>query len=160
LTSTVAAPRQDQLGPPSLWDALTAHATSASDLTRLGQAAQARGLYRHAAALWTTAATLGSTDAARQLITHLRRVSPGDTTRAAQWAARHASLDDLWGVAALLRALGEAGASDAVTALAARAANAGMFDFFLEILPDEASSYLSGREPDGAPSQCWKWQEP
>ena len=56
--------RQDQLGPPSLWDALTAHAASASDLTRLGQAARDRGLYRHAAALWTTAATLGSTDAA------------------------------------------------------------------------------------------------
>ena len=91
--------RQDQLGPPSLWDALTARTASASDLTRLGQAARDRGLYRHAAALWTTAATLGSTDAARQLITHLRRVSPGDTTRAAQWAAGHASLDDPWGVA-------------------------------------------------------------
>ena len=114
--------RQDQLGPPSLWDALTARTVSASDLTRLGQAAQDRGLYRHAAALWTRAATLGSTNAARQLITHLRRVSPGDTTRAAQWAAGHASLDNPWGVAVLLRALGAAGASDAVTALAARAA--------------------------------------
>ncbi len=112
--------RQDQLGPPSLWDALTARTASASDLTRLGQAARDRGLYRHAAALWTIAATLGSTDAARQLITHLRRVSPGDTTRAAQWAAGHASLDDPGDVAWLLRALGEAGASDAVTALLAR----------------------------------------
>ena len=53
--------RQDQLGPASLWDALTTHAASASDLTRLGQAARDRGLYRHAAALWTTAVTLGST---------------------------------------------------------------------------------------------------
>ena len=112
--------RQDQLGPASLWDALTAHAASASDLTRLGQAARDRGLYRHAAALWTTAATLGSADAARQLITHLRRVSPGDTTRAAQWAVGHASLDDPRAVALLLRALREAGASDAVTALLAR----------------------------------------
>ena len=112
--------RQDQLGPTSLWDALTAHATSASDLTRLGQAARDRGLYRHAAALWTRAATLGSTDAARQLITHLRPVSPGDTTRAAQWAAGHASLGDPRAVALLLQALREAGASNAVTTLLAR----------------------------------------
>ena len=34
--------RQDQLGPASLWDALTAHTTSTSDLTRLAQAAQGR----------------------------------------------------------------------------------------------------------------------
>ncbi len=259
--------RQDQLGPASLWDALTAHATRASDLARLAQAARDRGLYRHAAALWT-AATLGSTDAVRQLITHLRRVSPGDTTRAARWAAGQARLDnpgavawllrtlgkagdsdavtallardpagqarldDPWavallllgalreagagdavtalaaravgqarldnpdavadllralgaagagdavtallardpagqarlgdpgGVAALLRALGEAGDSDAVTAMASRAANAGLFDLFLEVCPDKASSYPVGREPDGAPSQSWKWQEP
>ena len=57
-------------------------------------------------------------------------------------------------------ALGEAGASDAATALTARAANAGMFDLFLKVRPDEARSYLSGGEPDGAPSQSWKWQEP
>ena len=112
--------RQDQLGPPSLWDALTVRTASASDLTRLGQAARDRGLYRHAAALWTIAATLGSTDATRKLITHLRRVSPGDTTHAAQWAVGHTSLDDLGGVALLLRELGEAGASDAVTTLLAR----------------------------------------
>ena len=31
--------RQDQLGPASLWDALTTHAATASDLTRLAQAA-------------------------------------------------------------------------------------------------------------------------
>ena len=48
--------RQDRLGPPSLWDALVAHAANASDLTGLGYAARGRGLYRHAAALWTTAA--------------------------------------------------------------------------------------------------------
>ena len=114
--------RQDQLGPPSLWDALTARTASASDLARLGQAARDRGLYRHAAALWTTAATLGSTNAARQLITHLRQVSPVDTTRAAQWAVSHASLDDPWAVAELLGTLDAAGVSDAAAALASRAA--------------------------------------
>ena len=41
--------RQDQLGPASLWDALTAYATDASDLLVLGRAAQDRGLDRHAA---------------------------------------------------------------------------------------------------------------
>ena len=113
--------RQDQLGPASLWDALTVHTASASDLTRLGQAARDRGLYRQAAALWTTAAALGSTDAARQLITHLRQVSPGDTTRAARWAIRHAGFDAPWAVAWLTcRQLRETGAE--VQALVAWAA--------------------------------------
>ena len=115
--------RQDQLGPPSLWDALTAYAASASDLTRLGQAARDRGLYRHASALWTTAAALGSTDstdAARQLITLLGGVNPGDITRAAQGAAVLANLDNPWTVAWLLGAAREGGASDAVTTLLAR----------------------------------------
>jgi hypothetical protein len=187
--------RQDQLGPHSLWDALVAYASSASDLTRLAQAAQDRGLYRHAAALWTTAVTLGSTNAASQLVTHLRRVSPGDTTRAAQWAAGHASLDDPGAVAGLLREMGAAGASDAVatlatraaghsslddpravagllrelgaagardevTTLATRAANAGMFEGFLKVYPGGAARYPFGREPDGAPSHTWTWQEP
>ena len=48
--------RADQPGPASLWDALAAHVRSASDLGRLAQAAQDRGLYRHAAASWTAAA--------------------------------------------------------------------------------------------------------
>jgi hypothetical protein len=188
--------RRDQLGPASLWDALTTRTASASDLVRLAQAARDRGLYRHAAALWTTAVTLGSANAAGQLIGHLRRVSPGDTTRAAHWAADHVSPDDPDAVAGLLRELraagasdavtallardpaghvspddpdavagllrelGAAGASDAVTALAVRAANAGMFDLFLEACPGEASGYPAGREPDGARSQTWKWQEP
>jgi uncharacterized protein YidB (DUF937 family) len=114
--------RQDQLGPPSLWDALTGRAASASDLTRLAQAAQGRGLYRYAAALWTTAVTLGSADAAGQLITHLHQISPGDTTRAAHWAVGQVSLDDPQDVGELLDALRGAGAGDAARALATRAA--------------------------------------
>ena len=95
------------------------------------------------------------------LLWKLREAGASDAVTAlADWAAGHASLDDPGGVALLLRGLGEAGASDAVTALADRAANAGRFVLFLESHPDEASSYLSGREPDGAPSQSWKWQEP
>jgi hypothetical protein len=102
--------------------ALIARTSAAGDLTRLGQAARDRGLYRHAAALWTTAATLGSADAAGLLITHLGQVSPGEATPAARWTASHVSLDDPWADSRLLRALREAGASEAVTALAARAA--------------------------------------
>jgi hypothetical protein len=49
-------------------------------------------------------------------------VSPFDTTRAAHWAAGQATLDDPWAVAELLRELRAAGADDAVTALATRAA--------------------------------------
>ena len=112
--------RQDQLGPASLWDALAAHAASDSDLIRLGQAARDRGLYRHAAALWTTATARGSTEAATQLITHLRKVSPADTPRAAQWVVGHASLDDPWDVAALLEELRDTGDGDAARALLAR----------------------------------------
>jgi len=112
--------RADQLGPASLWDALVTHATGASDLTRLGQAARDRGLYRHAAALWTSAAGLGRTDAARQLITHLHQVSGADAERAARWAVGRADLGDPWEVARLLEALRAAGAGEAVRALLAR----------------------------------------
>ena len=72
----------------------------------------------------------------------------------------HASLDNPQALAELLRVMRAAGADNAVTALATRAANAGMFDLFLEFCPYEASSYPFGREPDGAPSQTWNWQEP
>jgi hypothetical protein len=269
--------RHEQRGPASLWNALTAHTAAARDLVRLGRAAQDRGLFRRAAALWTTAVTLGELQGAARLITLLRQVSPGDTTRAARWAAdyvdlewyyllrlmpgepdlhiellypkslrlarahaqrpvrddlrdplnppnrmirkqmlliygmagpsdaararapglaegtsledpglvavllgalravgasnavttllardpvRHASLDDPGALAALLGALRAAGVSDSVTALASRAANAGRVDLFLEVCPDEASSYRFGCEPDGSPSPAWKWQEP
>ena len=150
--------RQDQLGPASLWDTLVARAANASDLTRLGQAARGRGLYCHAAALWTTAAELGSTGAARQLITHLRQVSPGDTIRAAHWAVSHASLDNPGAVAWLLRALRAAGANDAVTALATRAAghasldNPGTVAWLLQMRAAGASdavATLLARDPAG-----------
>ena len=113
--------RQDQLGPAALWDALAVHVASASDLTRLGRAAQGRGLYRHAAALWTTAVALGSTDAARRLISHLHQVSPDDIPRAAQWAVGHVGVRNPGAVADLLVMLREVGADDAARTLAARA---------------------------------------
>lgn len=111
--------RQDQLGPASLWDALTARAAGAGagDLTRVAQAARDRGLYRHAAALWTAAVSAGSADAARRLVAHLREVSPGDAALAARWAVGRVRLDDPWDLARLLDELRAAGAGDAVRAL-------------------------------------------
>jgi len=69
--------------------------------------------------------------------------------------AGHARLDNPEAVAELVEALRAAGADDAVGALVARAANEGMSDF-----AHLAPSGLFGREPDGVPSQSWKWQEP
>ena len=110
--------RADQLGPASLWDGLAAHVSSTSDLGRLAQAARERGLYRHAASLWTAAAAAGRTDAAAQLVTHLSALAePADLARAARWAVSRASLDDPWDVARLLVALRTAGADEAVQVL-------------------------------------------
>ena len=162
--------------------------TGTGDLIRVGQAARDRGLYRHAAALWTAAAGAGSADAAGRLVAHLREVSPGEVRRAARWAADRVRLDDPWdlarlleelhaagdpvqvlldrdpagevslgpdrrrGVARLLTALRTAGAADAARALAARAADAGMFG-----LVWDRAGFPFGREPDGAPSPPWAW---
>jgi hypothetical protein len=113
--------RADQPGPASLWDALAAHTRSADDLTRLAQAAQDRGLNRHAAMAWTAAAAAGRTDAAARLVTHLSvTAEPAETIRAARWAVSQASLEDPWNVARLLEGLRAAGADDAVQALLAR----------------------------------------
>ena len=109
--------RADRLGPASLWDALVAHTAGASDLGRLAQAAQDRGLYRHAAALWTSAARAGRADAARELVAHLgAQAEPADAARAARWAAGQAALDEPWDVARLLEAL----SANAVQVLLAR----------------------------------------
>jgi uncharacterized protein YidB (DUF937 family) len=111
--------RLDQAGTASLWDALADHAraTSAGDLNRLAQAARDRGLYRHAAALWTAAAARGSTQAGARLVAHLRQ---GDAARAAAWVVTRVSLDDPWHVASLLAALRAADAGHAVRTLLAR----------------------------------------
>jgi hypothetical protein len=99
--------RADQLGPASLWDALTAHVGSLNDRGRLGQAAQDRGLYRHAANLWTSAVAAGRTDAAGHLITCLAALS--EPVDAARWAVDRVSLDDPWDVARLLETLAGTG---------------------------------------------------
>jgi hypothetical protein len=111
--------RQDQAGSPALWDALAGHAdeTGTGDLNRLARSARNRGLYRHAAALWTSAAARGSTRAATRLAAHLDR---DDAARAAAWAAARVRLDDPWEVTRLLEALAAAAAGDAIRILLAR----------------------------------------
>jgi len=119
--------RQGQLGPASLWDALTARpaGSGAGDLTRVAQAARDRGLYRHAAAGWTAAVSAGSADAAGRLVAHLRGVSPEDAALAARWAVGRVRLDDPWDLARLLDELRAAGAGDALRALLATRAATG-----------------------------------
>jgi len=114
--------RQDQIGPDSLWDALTVHASSPGDFNRLGQAARDRGLFRYAATLWTKAAVMGGTDAACRLIAHLDQISSSDAVRAGRWAAAWANIDDSRIVVCLLNELDEVGLSDAASVLSARAA--------------------------------------
>ena len=114
--------RLDKLGPLSLWDALTTYTSTASDLTRLGHAAEDRGLYRHAAALWGKATTQGSMDSARCLIRLLRRVGSDDIIGAARLVAANVNLNDLYEVCDLLWELRETGVDDAVDTLARRAA--------------------------------------
>ena len=111
--------RADQAGTAVLWDALAGHAdeTGIGDLNRLAQAARDRGLYRHAAALWTAAAARGSTEAATRLVAHLGRE---DAARAAAWVAARSGLEDPWPVARLLEELLKAGAGDAIHVLLAR----------------------------------------
>jgi hypothetical protein len=120
--------RQDQAGPADLWEALTERIADTADLTRLGDYAAGHGLYRYAATLLTLAAAQGGTRAAAGLIGLLRKAVPQDVARAALWAVACASLDQAWAVADLLHELREAGASDAATMLADRAASHASLD--------------------------------
>jgi hypothetical protein len=63
-------------------------------------------------------------------------------------------------VASLLDELREVGASEALTTLAIRAANAGVPGLFVEANPNEDTGYPFGRDIDGNPSEPWKWQQP
>ena len=121
----------------------------------------------------------GADDAARALaarsaraVSHSSYASLDDPQDAwMEWAppaaaAESADADSYFGLndpetsVDLLRALREAGADEAVHALAARAANAGEFSLFVQAYRDAATNFPFGREPDGAPSKPWNWQEP
>ncbi|HLK79828.1 MAG TPA: hypothetical protein VKU77_40020, partial [Streptosporangiaceae bacterium] len=110
--------RNDLIPPVSFWAAAAANALPA-DQAALGDAADARGLYRDSAQLHKNAAAHGNLRAVSYLS------DPPDCLRAdarpMHWAAAYASLEDPGGVARVLDILRRAGAREQATALAVRA---------------------------------------
>ena len=112
------AHRASQIPPAEFWSAAAAHAAP-GDQAALGDAADARGLYRDAAQLHKNAAASGNLRAAF----YLSRGPPDCLSadpRPAHWAAAHVALDDPDDVADLLDSLREAGAHEQAAALLAR----------------------------------------
>ncbi|MFE2823391.1 hypothetical protein ACFXGZ_09740, partial [Streptomyces sp. NPDC059271] len=148
--------RADEMPPVAFWTAAAIHAHPA-DLTALGNAAWARGLYRDSVQLHKNATTHGNPHAAVSLTTHFHHMQFTDP-RPAQWAATHADLNDSSEVAALLNALRKAGADEQASALIARNpaaqadlhqpfAVAGLLDALREVGADEQASALIARNP-------------
>ena len=109
--------RKSQIPPAGFWAAAADH-VSPADQAALGDAADARGLYRDAAQLHKNAAAAGNLRAASYLSG--RPPCLRDDARPVRWAVAHAALDDPGAVAELLRKLREADAQDQVTALLRR----------------------------------------
>jgi hypothetical protein len=111
------AHRKSQIPPADFWAAAAAHA-SPGDQAALGEAADARGLYRAAAQLHKNAAESGDLRTAYYLS------DPPDYLRAdvhlVRWAVAHAPLDGPGPVARLLGRLREAGAQEQIAALLRR----------------------------------------
>jgi hypothetical protein len=115
--------RREEIPPEAFWAAAASYADLA-DQASLGEAAERRGLYRNAARLYRQASSAAEAGwdsiAGAGLVRLLHDLDPGDH-RPAEWVTAHASLDDPFGVAGLLRALHDAGAAGQVTAVASRA---------------------------------------
>jgi len=154
------AHRASQIPPAEFWSAAAAHATP-GDQTALGDAANARGLFRDAAQLHKNAAASGNPRAALNLC--LLSVGLRTFPRLAHWAATHAALDHPRDVAWLLDTLTlrEVGAHEQAAALLARdpAAHTALDDphgvvFLLDRLreagADEQAAALLGRTPSTA----------
>lgn len=111
--------RRAHFVPPSgFWLALADH-SHPDDLTIMGDAAWARGLYRDAAQLYKNAAARGSSRAAQILLDLLHALHPGDH-RPAQWVIARVALDDPIAVSGLLRRLHDRETTDVLTALLER----------------------------------------
>jgi hypothetical protein len=106
--------RKSQIPPADFWAAAAAHVGSA-DQAALGDAANARGLYRDAAQLHKNAAAVGNLRAASYLSGRLPWLR--DDARPVCWAVAHAALDDPGAVAALLDILRTLATQDQVAAL-------------------------------------------
>jgi uncharacterized protein YidB (DUF937 family) len=110
--------RADHIPPAEFWAAAAACAAP-GDQAALGDAANARGLYRTATQLHKNATASGNLRAASYLTHHPPPCLSADV-RPAHWAAAHVSLDDPAGVAELLDSLRKAGAGKQATALLRR----------------------------------------
>jgi hypothetical protein len=106
--------RKDQFPPPGFWAAAAGHALP-RDQAALGDAAQARGLYRAAAQLYKNAAASGDLHAVSCLSDTPHYLRPG--TGPGLWAVAHVPLDDPAAAAGLLDSLRAAGTDEQVTAL-------------------------------------------
>ncbi|MFE0652489.1 hypothetical protein ACFVZH_28310 [Streptomyces sp. NPDC059534] len=145
--------RAETIPPIAFWTAGADHAHPA-DLTVLGNAAMARGLFRDAAQLRKRATAHGDPHAAAALVDHMHRLSPADH-RPAQYAAAHVSLDDVSAVVELLNVLERRGAGEQAAALAQRAATqtpldnpravAGLLHHLTEVGAQEQAAVLAER---------------
>ena len=112
--------RKGRFPPADFWAAAAGHAFP-GDQAALGDAANARGLYRNATQLHKDAAADGNVRAVFYL-SNLPDSLPPDV-RPVCWAAAHLSIDDPRAVASVLASLRKAGAQEQLTVLADRAAS-------------------------------------
>lgn len=85
--------RQECRGPTALWEALVNETADPRDLYRLGDAAESRGLDRHAAQLWLRATADGDVSSAVRLAWVIARTDDQQMLHdAADWIASHADL--------------------------------------------------------------------
>ena len=109
--------RKALLPPSSFWSVAAAHAFP-GDQAALGDAADARGLYRAAAQLYKNAAASGNFDAVSYLAHPPSYLRPD--VRPVRWAVAHVSLGNPGTVARLLAWPRETGAQERVRALLRR----------------------------------------
>jgi uncharacterized protein YidB (DUF937 family) len=146
--------RAGQIPPTEFWSAAVAHAAP-GDQAALGDAADARGLYRDAAQLYKNAAAGGNLNGLFYLSNPPHYLH--NDIRPVRWAIAHAPLDDPGVVARLLDTLREADADEQAAALAGRAAAhvaldnpdavAILLDSLREAGAGEQAAALLGRDP-------------
>ncbi|MGW1513117.1 alpha/beta fold hydrolase [Streptomyces sp. NPDC002394] len=109
--------RYDQLGPRSLWNALTKHTSDPADLERLAEAARKRGLLKTAVGLFRRAVLAGNPDAACNLIRLLRSGPLDPDLQATTWVVDKIDMTYSSGVADLLTQVNYYGPDEAKRAL-------------------------------------------
>ena len=111
--------RQACLGPEALWDALVTWTVDPRDLYRLGDAAERRGLYKHAAQLWLRATACGDASSAVRLTWLVARTGDSQMLRdATSWIAGRANLADPSVGGQILDTFHRAGADDQLSIVA------------------------------------------